>query len=157
MRKKHALAAAALALVAPLGSLASAGAVPAEKAQAEILGPVTLNEDGSATVTARYICPSGIHLWVSAKQVADGQPDPRLREEGSSQISSGWLQSHPATGAYTCDGTWHVDQFNVDTDFDPENGGGFGTMVPGQAWVQFCLIGDNFSFFLSKTRWVAVV
>ena len=144
------MAAAALALAAPAVGISSAGAVPAGKAQAEILGPVEINDDGTATVTARYVCPSGIHLWVSAKQVEGGQPDARLQEGGSSSISSAWLQSHPTD--FTCDGAWHTDSFVIDTLEQ-----GFGELEPGQAWVQFCLIGDEESFFLSKTRWSAVV
>ena len=132
--------------------MSTAGAVPADKAQAEILGPVRLNDDGTATFTARYICPSGFHLGVSGEQVEDGGPDPALREEHSSQISSGWLQSHPTD--FTCDGTWQTESFEINTDLDPLNGGGFGEFVPGQAWVQFCLIGED--VFLSSSRWVRV-
>ena len=107
VRKSHALAAMTVALAAPFVSVASAGASTADKAQAEVLGTVKIAGDGSATVIARYTCPNGFHLWVSAKQVESGLPDPALREEGSSSISAAWLQSHPTD--FTCDGRWHVD------------------------------------------------
>jgi hypothetical protein len=64
-----------------------------------------------ALVTARYVCQGGdteSHLWVSVKQTADGQPDPALRQEGSSGIANAWLQTHPTPGVgFTCDGEWH--------------------------------------------------
>ena len=149
MKKTHLLVAMAAVAAVSLGGIASAGAAPAGKSQAEILGPVRTNDDGTATVKARYICPDGFHLWVSAKQSEDGRPDQRLREEGSSQIAAAWLQSHPSPEQFTCDGEWHTDRFVIDTEEQ-----GFGELQDGQAWVQFCLIGEN--AFISKSRWVAV-
>jgi hypothetical protein len=139
----------AAAVVASLGVVVSADAAPEGKSQAQILGTVVTHDDGTASVTARYICPEGFHLWVSAKQSEDGQPDQRLREEGSSQIAAAWLQSHPAPSEFTCDGRWHTGTFDIDTQEQ-----GFGELQEGQAWVQFCLIGEN--TFISESRWVAV-
>ena len=64
------------------------------------------NDDGTASGRARYVCPEGFHLWVSAKQSQDGRRDARLTEEGSSQVAAAWLQSHPEE--FTCDGRWHT-------------------------------------------------
>ena len=149
MKKIHLFAAMAAAAAVSLGGIAPAGAAPAGKAQAQILGPVRAHDDGTASVKARYICPSGFHLWVSAKQSEDGQPDQRLRGEGSSEIAAAWVQSHPAPDQFTCDGEWHTDTFVIDTEEQ-----GFGELRDGQAWVQFCLIGEN--VFISEKRWVAV-
>lgn len=136
-----ALAAAALVVV-PVSAPASQ-----PKAQAQVLGPIVDNGDGTATVTARYICPDGFHLWISAKQSADGRPDQRLREEGSSQHSKAWYSAHPAE--FDCDGRWHTQSFVISSDYQ----GSGDRFVPGQAWVQFCLIGSS---FISESRWVAV-
>jgi hypothetical protein len=149
VKKTYLMAAMAIVAVFSLAVVAPAGAVPASKQQAEILGPVVSNDDGTATVRARYICPEGFHLWVSAKQSENGTPDQALRLEGSSQIAAAWLQSHRAPGTFTCDGNWHTDTFQIDTAEQ-----GFGEFQQGQAWVQFCLIGEN--TFISKSRWVSV-
>ncbi len=124
-----ATAAAALSL-AP-----AAGAAPAQNT-AEIIGVVKAGPGATATVRARYTCEDGFHLWVSAKQVADRSRDAILEQEGSSQHAAGYLQSHPAPEAYTCDGRWHTDTFTIDT---LERGKG--ELRKGEAWVQFCLVG----------------
>jgi hypothetical protein len=149
LKKIHLFAAMAAVAAVSFGAIASADAAPAGKSQAEIIGPVRTHGDGTASVKAHYICPEGFHLWVSAKQSADGRPDQRLREEGSSEIAAAWLQSHPSPGQFTCDGEWHTDSFVIDTEEQ-----GFGELQDGQAWVQFCLVGEN--TFISKSRWVAV-
>jgi hypothetical protein len=136
-------ATAAVLAVAPV----TAGAAPAAKAQAQVLGAVVTRDDGTASLKARYVCPEGFHLWVSAKQVADGRPDARLHQEGSSQFAAAWLQSHPI--GFTCDGEWHTGTFSIDTAEQ-----GWGQLQHGQAWVQFCLIGE--STFISEARWIAV-
>jgi hypothetical protein len=143
------MATMAIAALLSFALIAPAGAKPAGKQQAQVLGTVVTHDDGTATVRARYICPEGFHLWVSAKQSADGTPDQRLRLEGSSQIAAAWLQSHPTPDTFTCDGKWHTDTFQIDTAEQ-----GFGELQRGQAWVQFCLIGEN--TFISEARWVAV-
>ena len=141
------LAALGVASTLSVGTASAAGAAPADKAKAQVLGTVKIADDGTATVTARYVCPEGFHLWISAKQVEDRRPDPRLREEGSSAISAAWLQSHPTN--FTCDGTFRTQTFQIDTAEQ-----GFGELEPGQAWVQFCLIGEN--TFISEARWARV-
>ena len=150
MKKRYALVALAVLLAAPILGIASVGATPTDKAQAEVLGPVVRTGEGTATVRARYICPDGFHLWVSAKQVESGRPDKRLQQEGSSSISSAWLQSHPDPSTFTCDGQWHEGTYQIDTLEQ-----GWGDFRQGQVWVQFCLVGDP--TFISSSRWVAVV
>ncbi len=56
MKKRHLLAATAITLAIPLGTAFAAGATPKGKTQAQVVGPVRLNGDGTATVSARYIC-----------------------------------------------------------------------------------------------------
>jgi hypothetical protein len=144
---------AALALAAvPIG----ASAAPTAKSQAQVLGPVELNGDGTATVRARYICQESDHLWVSAKQVADLRPDARLAQEGSSALASGWMQSHPDPSTFTCDGRWHTGAFEIETaNFGP--GATWDELKPGQAFVQFCLLTlETENEFIYDTRWIAV-
>lgn len=140
-----------LAIVS-LGGIGSAAATPKVKSQAQVLGPVVLNQDGTASVTARYICSEGFHLWVSAKQSADGRPDSRLQEEGSSQHAAGWMQRHPEPSEFSCDGKWHTGTFTIVEDY--WGTGQWDALKPGQAWVQFCLIGEN--EFISESRWAQV-
>src|SRR5215213_2393352 len=145
------LAAAALSLAAALPATAGAKTKPVTPA-AEIISHVKTFEGGSAaTVKARYVCPEGNHLWVSAKQSADGAPDPRLEGEGSSAFAAGWLQNHP--GNFTCDGKSHVGTFQVDnfTEY------GFGQLRRGVAWVQFCVVSEaTEQLVLSHSEWVKV-
>ena len=149
MKKTYLMATMAIAAILSFAVIAPAGAAPAAKQQAQVLGPVVTNDDGTATVRARYICPEGSWLWVSAKQSEDGTPDQRLRLEGSSQVAAAWLESHPTPDTFTCDGKWHTDTFEIHAEEQ-----GFGELQNGQAWVQFCLIGE--STFISESRWVAV-
>jgi len=142
-------AAAALSILAPLGALATAsvaGAAPGSTAT--VKNYITRTGFGTANVTASYVCPEGFHLWISAKQASDGRYDAQLQEEGSSAVAGSWLQSHPEN--FTCDGRTHTQTFQIDTEEQ-----GFGTLVRGVAWVQFCLIGEN--TFISKASWVAVI
>ena len=156
MRRLPILAAAAAALglaAAPFG----ASAAPAGKSQAQVLGPVVVNDDGTATVRARYICQESDHLWVSAKQMADGRPDAALQQESSSAVAANWMQSHPDPSTFTCDGTWRTGSFVIETaDFGPQ-APDWGALEKGQAWVQFCLLTTaNENEFISDTRWIAV-
>ena len=145
MKKKHVIAGTLVILVATCLGTVSVGATPTivksgAKAVAQGYVHIDPSDPGVAWVTARYSCPAGeASLFVSVKQVADGRPDPRLKEEGSSAISNGWLERHPAPGEFTCDGTWHTDTFRIDavTEY------GFGTLVPGQVYLQFCLTGPG--------------
>ena len=151
MKKRHLLAGAALALAIPFGSAFAAGATPQGKTQAQVVGPVRLNGDGTATVTARYICQGEYtHLWVSAKQAESGRPDKALQLEGSSGTAAAWWQSHPVD--FSCDGVWHTQSFLIDTEEQ-----GFGELEHGQVWIQFCLTTPDFSGIYMDTRWAAVV
>jgi hypothetical protein len=94
-----------------------------------------------AYVSGRYSCPSGseAHLFVSVKQVADGKPDSRLKQDESSQFSSAWLERHFDTQP-TCDGAWHTGTWRItndtsDRDYEYGRGGG---LIPGTVYVQFC-------------------
>jgi hypothetical protein len=145
MNKKRVIAGTLAILFTTCLGAVSAGASPTivkSGAKAVVHGYVRIDpsDPGVAYVTARYSCPAGeAALFVSVKQVADGRPDPRLKLPGSSAISSGWLERHPAPGEFTCDGTWHTDTFRIDavTEY------GFGTIAPGQVYLQFCLTGPG--------------
>jgi hypothetical protein len=113
-----------------------------------VLRAVVVHGD-TASVTVRYVCPAeGTHLWVSAEQVASRKADSRLQGEGSSAISAGWWQSHPAN--FTCDDKWHTDTFVIGT-FEY----GIGELHAGRAWLQFCVTNDE-ALFINETRRVAV-
>ena len=98
-----------------------------------------------AYVSGRYTCPAGFaHLFVSVKQVASGLPDSALKLEGSSSISSGWLERHPGPDEFTCDGTWHTGTWRITSNpADPGYEYGFGALIPGQVYVQFCWDGPG--------------
>jgi hypothetical protein len=104
------------------------------------------NDPTVAYVSGRYNCPTGdAHLFVSVKQVAGGKPDSRLKGEGSSHLTQdggAWLFRHPAPSTFTCDGTWHTGTWRIDSNHsapdDPDGYGGWGSLVPGQVYVQFC-------------------
>jgi hypothetical protein len=158
VKKRYLTIAAALA-VAPFLGTPAASAAPV-KADAAVVGPVRIDpaDPSVAWVTGRYVCQPGEEdswLWVSAKQAEGGGVDQALREEGSTADSAAWIQAHPL-GQFTCDGAWHTQPFRISTDFDPVNGGGFGALAHGQAWVQFCLF-DGQGNFVSVGRWAATV
>ena len=145
---------AALAVGAALVPASVASAAP--KPSAQILGTVQMAPGGeTATVTARYTCFERTHLWVSAKQMADGNRDPALEEEGSSSHADTWLQQHPQT--LVCDGKNHVQSFTIDktevVEWSPDPIGK-GSLRKGQAYVQFCMISETAMVF--PTRWAAV-
>ena len=145
------LAAAALTVAAALPLSAGAKAKPVTPS-AEIISHVkTIGDGDAATVKARYVCPEGNHLWVSAKQSASGAKDRVLEGEGSSAAAAGWLQNHP--GNFTCDGKSHVGTFVVDnyTEY------GKGPLRRGVAWVQFCVVSEaTEALILSESEWVKV-
>ena len=103
------------------------------------------NNPQVAYVTGNYKCPAGFaHLFVSVKQVEDGGPDRDLKLEGSSQISSGYLERHPGADEFTCDGTWHTGNWRITSDpSDPGYEYGHGALIPGQVYVQFCWDGPD--------------
>jgi hypothetical protein len=141
----------AIAAVATVGLAAVATATPTSShsggANAVQIGVVRIdhNNPGIAYVTGRYTCPRGpAHLFVSVKQVASGRPDNRLKLEGSSSITSGWLERHPGPSEFTCDGTWHTGTWQITG--DPSVAGyeyGHGTIKPGALYVQFCWDGPT--------------
>src|SRR6187401_1936731 len=122
MNKKQFFASsvAVLALLSFVGMTSVAGADPTSShsggANAVVTGPIRIDQSDPtvAYLTGRYTCPASpepAHLFVSAKQVAGGKPDSRLKEEGSSQYTypdGGWLLRHPGATEFTCDGTWHT-------------------------------------------------
>jgi len=129
-----AIAILAIALFSDVGT-ASAGTTPSF--EAHVLGPVLIDhrDPSLAYVQARYVCDEAPawHLWVSIKQNASGTQDQFLDQEHSSQVATTWLQTHPTT--LTCDGTWQVQRFTLDTLEQ-----GFGEALNGVGWFQFCLI-----------------
>ena len=131
------VAAAALAVAATALTAGTAAASPAGKLDSQLTGNVRIDSSDAtvAYVDARYICEGGdgAHVWVSVKQAASRLPDRSLSGEGSSGVSAAWSQSHANT--VTCDGAWHAGTFVVD-----QTEAGWGTLQPGQAWVQFCVI-----------------
>lgn len=146
MKRICILAASAAALGLAAGpSPASAAPKPKAAPSAQVLGVTTITGMGTATVTARYSCNGGQHLWVSAKQAPSLRRDPILEQEGSSANSVAWLQSHPVN--FVCDGRKRTQTFTIDTLEQ-----GFGSLRKGAAYIQFCLIGEN--FFLSENKWV---
>ncbi len=149
------VAAASLAAMG-MGSVASAEPTSSHSggAKANQIGVVRIdpNDPQVAYVTGNYTCPPGFaHLFVSVKQVPSGRPDSALKLEGSSSISSGWLERHPGPDEFTCDGTQHTGTWRITSDpSDPDyvDGDGtpaygFGALVPGQVYVQFCWDGPD--------------
>jgi hypothetical protein len=156
-RRFFALSVAAMTF-SVLGMVSVAGAVPTSShsggANAVQIGVVRIdpNNPQVAYVTGNYKCPAGFaHLFVSVKQVASGRPDSALKREGSSSISSGWLERHPGPDEFTCDGTWQTGTWRItsdpsDPDYKDGDGSpayGFGALIPGQVYVQFCWDGAD--------------
>jgi hypothetical protein len=147
MKKKLALAGALAMMVATTLAAVPAGATPTvvhKGANASVQGYVHIDRQDPriAYVTGHYRCPSGdfSHLFVSVKQVADARPDRRLKEPGSSSIASAWLERHPVPDdEFTCDGSWHTNTFEIDSFTEY----GFGSLVKGQVYLQFCLSGPG--------------
>jgi hypothetical protein len=151
MKVRALAAAAALSILAPLGALATSAVASASPTMSATPGNyITRSGFGSANLSASYACEEGVHLWVSAKQAPGGRYDARLTQEGSSRFSAAWLQSHPVN--FTCDGLRRSQSFPIDTEEQ-----GFGTLVRGVAYVQFCLVSADDELLISETRWVAVI
>lgn len=151
-RTRALAAAAAFSILAPLGALTTASVASASPTMTASIGSyIARSGEGAATlIGTRYACEQGVHLWVSAKQAAGGRYDQRLTQEGSSQYSAAWLQSHPTN--FTCDGTSRTQNFVIDTEEQ-----GFGSFVRGVAYVQFCLVSAQGQLLISETRWVGVI
>src|SRR6478752_10458974 len=101
-RSRLSVLSVAAATLGVIGMSPMAGAVPTSShsggGHAVQTGVVQIdpNNPQVAYVTGNYSCPAGpVHLFVSVKQVADGKPDRALKLEGSSQISSAFLERHP--------------------------------------------------------------
>jgi hypothetical protein len=141
-----------LAMIVVVGMSTIAGADPTSThsggGHAVQTGVVRIDPDNPqiAYVTGNYSCPPGfVHFFVSVKQVADGRPDPALKQEGSSAISSAFLERHPeAPAEITCDGTWHTGTWQITSDPSVEGYEyGFGALIPGSVYVQFCWDGED--------------
>ena len=158
------VAAASLAAMG-MGSVANADPTSSHSggAKANQTGVVRIdpNDPQVAYLTGNYTCPPGFaHLFVSVKQVPSGRPDSALKLEGSSSISSGWLERHPGPDEFTCDGTQHTGTWRITSDpSDPDyvdgDGApayGFGALVPGQVYVQFCWDGPDWHAYSEQLR-----
>jgi poly(3-hydroxybutyrate) depolymerase len=150
-----ALAAASAVLAGPAaaattGATATSTATHTPKTFARLVGPVVADPKNPEIgyVTAVYRCSGEGALWVSVKQTADRSRDPRLTQEGSSQISAAWSDSH--RNAVTCDGRTRLQVFTVDQEEPayPSNtpkSGTYGPLERGWGWVQFCLFDANYT------------
>ncbi|MDQ4137621.1 MAG: hypothetical protein M3116_02085, partial [Actinomycetota bacterium] len=114
---RNSFAAAAIALMAVLGTVAPANAAPkVPQNTAELVGVVQQTSASTAQVTVRYTCDiEDPWLWVSVKQSADRTADPRLAQpnSGGDRVAAAWSQSHD-TAKLDCDGRSHVTKFTVD-------------------------------------------
>lgn len=129
-----------------LGLLAAPAAAKTKATSDKVVGTVHITSNGTAEVQAQYTCTIADpvnhpgHLWVSVKQNAAGTKDAAVAGEGSGfgGIAARWEDSH--RNPITCDGKNHVARFVVD---QIEGKQGYGTLVKGVAWVQFCLFDDT--------------
>lgn len=144
------LAVLATVVVAPLSAQAE-GTDPNGKAT--FMGPIHVTGK-KGTLSVRYQCASGQTVWVSAKEMASGASSAKLAKEGSSKTAAAWWESH--RNRFVCNGKLHTGTFSVDT----VEKGSKGKLVPGKAWVQFCVTKGtteaNTKLILSKSGWVAV-
>jgi hypothetical protein len=145
-----AVLAAAVTIGVPMAALA-AGSDP--NAKATFLGPIHVSGK-KATLKVRYQCGSGEAVWVSAKETKSGVSAAKLMREGASKVASGWWESH--RNRFTCNGKPHTQTFTIDR----IEKGSKGTLVPGSAWVQFCVTKGKTEattvLILSKSGWVKV-
>jgi hypothetical protein len=150
MSLRHLIPALALTATAALSPLAATAAAPA---RANFAGKVEPTGPDSGRLKVHYSCNVGQVLWISAKQSADGSVDPRLEQEGSSQLAATWQHSH--RNPIVCDGRQRTQVFTV----DEQEWGGKGALRKGKAWVQFCITyGDETAGGLevSESAWVTV-
>ena len=154
----------ALAATAVLG-VAPGSALAAKEPYAKVISHVKLKKDGTATVRARYMCESSTHLWVSAKQTADGSVDATLEEEGSSSAAAAWMDTNnwitvgqdtfgisSGDNQLICDGRTHSQSITINVTNAPW--GSWDALQAGMAWVQWCIVGDT--EFVSDQLWVTV-
>ena len=141
---------AAVGVATPLAALA-VGIDP--HASATFIGPIHV--DGSkATLRVRYQCSSAENVWISAKETKTGVSATRLMKEGSSRSAAAWWDSH--RNKFVCNRKAHTATFTIDR----VEKGRKGQLVPGSAWVQFCLTKGHTEattkLMLSKSGWVKV-
>ena len=152
MRLMTSAALAAAVLVSLPVAATAAGSDP--NAKATFVGAIKV-AGKKATLSVRYQCASGQTVWVSAKQTKTGVSATKLMKEGSSKVASGWWESH--RNHFVCNGKPHTGTFTIDT----VEKGSKGTLVPGSAWVQFCVTKGHTEadtvLILSKSGWVKVV
>jgi len=154
----------ALAATAVLG-VAPGSALAAKESYAKVISHVKLKKDGTATVRARYMCESSTHLWVSAKQTADGSVDATLEEEGGSSAAAAWMDTNnwitvgqdtfpisSGDNQLICDGRTHSQSITINVTNAPW--GSWDALQAGMAWVQWCIVGDT--EFVSDQLWVTV-
>jgi hypothetical protein len=120
---------------------------PATKAK--VVGTVKIDKKDPSIgyVLAQYRCTvkdpvnDPAHLWVSVKQSQSGKKDKAIEAEGSGggQVAKRWADSH--RNPVVCDGKTRTSRFTVDQ--VEGKAGAYGTLVKGQAWVQFCLFDDT--------------
>ena len=91
MKKLITVAVAATAVLAALPGSASA----AQEPFAKVISHVKLNKKTTPQPCRRVTCASHrTHLWVSAKQTADGSIDEALESEGSSGAAAAWMDTN---------------------------------------------------------------
>ena len=152
---KKMIAAVALAAAAGIGVPAGAGAdVVNAHAKATFVGAIKV-VGKKATLKVRYQCASGEHLWVSAKEMADGAASAKLTKAESSKTAAAWWESH--RNAFKCNDKLRTATFSIDA----VEKGSKGTLAPGKAWVQFCVTTGktekDTKLTLSRSGWVNVV
>jgi hypothetical protein len=152
---KKIVAAVALVVAAGVNMPVGAGAdVINAHAKATFVGPIKV-AGKKATLSVRYQCASGEHLWVSAKEMASGAASVKLTKEGSSKTAAAWWESH--RNAFKCNGKLRTATFSI----DKIEKGSKGTLSAGKAWVQFCVTTGktekDTKLTLSRSGWVTVV
>jgi hypothetical protein len=150
----RAFAVVTLAVAAAIAAPVVAGAKGlGSHAKATFVGPIQVSGK-KATLSVRYQCASGETVWVSAKEMASGATATKLTKEGSSKTAAAWWESH--RNRFTCNGKAHTGTFSIDT----VEKGSKGKLVPGKAWVQFCVTTGkteaDSKLILSKSGWVKV-
>src|SRR4051794_13642493 len=111
MKRSRLLPVAAAAFAAAVPMAASATAAAPAPAKAKFMSDIKVNGD-TATLKVRYRCYVGEHLWISAKQTANGRTTTALRGEGSSQVAATWYQTHRE--GFVCDGVQQTQTFTID-------------------------------------------
>jgi hypothetical protein len=143
------LVGSALGVTALLSGVTAASAKAPGTTSAKVVGTVKIDaaDPTVAYVLAQYRCTIADplnhpgHLWVSVKQNDAGTVDSAVSGEGSGFFTGAatrWEDSH--RNDITCDGKNHTERFTVD---QVEGKSRFGTLVKGDAWVQFCLFDDT--------------